>query len=150
MNSLCCIGRWLQVADADPRARTLMMRHYSARHYRDARRRTKFIGPGEYLALMTVTCDALFVWRYFLDDAIPRQDGINCSVFRNEGPLLSSLLIREADELAWVRWPGERHYTYVDSHKIKSTNPGYCFIMAGWRKAGITKGGLTILERMPC
>jgi hypothetical protein len=31
---------------------------------------------------------------------------VNCAVFRNEGPVLSSDLILEAEELAWGRWPG--------------------------------------------
>jgi len=46
------------------------------------------------------------------------------------------------------KWPGERLYTYVNSHKIRSTNPGYCFLRAGWRKCGMTKGGLIILEKL--
>ena len=49
---------------------------------------------------------------------------------------------------AWKRWPGERLYTYVDPKKIKSTNPGYCFKVCGWRKCGVTKHRkLHILER---
>ena len=52
----------------------------------------------------------------------------------------------QAVEIAWRRWPGERLFTYVNGGKIRSTNPGYCFLMAGWRKCGISKVGLTILE----
>lgn len=58
-------------------------------------------------------------------------------------------LIREADELAWQRWPGERHFTYVDDSKIRSSNPGYCFLKAGWQRAGRSKTNrLTLLERV--
>ena len=61
----------------------------------------------------------------------------------------SSALIEVADYLAWLRWPGERHYTYVDPTEIRSTNPGFCFIKAGWRRCGMSKAGLHILERLP-
>jgi len=99
--------------------------------------------------LVTFGYDALFVWRKFIDDAIPKQTGVNCAVFRNESSALSSVLIREADEIAEARWPGERRYTYVNADKIRSTNPGCCFKLAGWQTCGRTKGGLVILERLP-
>ncbi len=139
-------GHWIEVKDGDDRARALMCRHYSARHYTDGRKRTLFVGPGEKMVLLTEDCAALFVWRKFIDDAQPKQEGVNCAVFRNEGQLLSSELIREACEMAWQRWPGERLYTYVNSKKIKSTNPGYCFLRAGFKKCGTTKGGLVSLQ----
>ena len=77
------------------------------------------------------------------------QTGINCAVFRNESSMLSSDLVREADELAWQKWPGQRHYTYVAPNKVASAHPGYCFKKAGWRKCGTSKGGLVILEVLP-
>ena len=95
-----------------------------------------------------MNCDALFVWRKFI--SADGQQGVNCSVFRNESPIQSSLLIREACDFAWRRWPGERLYTYVKAEAVKSINPGYCFIKAGWRKCGITKvNKLLIFEIMP-
>ena len=74
------------------------------------------------------------------------QPGVYCPVFRNEGPVRSSDLIRAAMELAWFRWPGERLFTYVDPGLVRSTNPGYCFLMAGWRKCGRSGRGLVLLE----
>ena len=67
-------------------------------------------------------------------------------MFRNEGPALSSRLIREGMEVAWGCWPGERLYTYVDARAVGWTNqaghnPGYCFLRAGWRRYGRTGGG---------
>ena len=98
------------------------------------------------MVLMTLDCDALFVWRKFIDDSGER--GVNCAVFRNEGPILSSTLILEAEQLAWGRWPGERLYTYVDARKIRSTNPGYCFLMAGWRRMDYrTANGKRVLAK---
>jgi hypothetical protein len=71
-------------------------------------------------------------------------------VFRNEGAGLSSDLVREADELAWQRWPNEpRHFTYVDASKIRpKRDPGRCFLRAGWQRAGQSKNGLVLLERV--
>lgn len=137
---------WIPVRDGDATCRAIFNRHYSRRRYTDGRRPKLFVGPGEKIVLRTADARALFVWRKFLDAAIPRQEGVSCAVFRNEGNMLSSELIRHAMRHAWHRWPGERLYTYVNPRKIRSTNPGYCFLAAGWRRAGTTKGGLLILE----
>ena len=140
---------WTRRRDGDPTVRALYERHYSCHHYRDGRRPAKTVGPGEYIVLMTDEADALFVWRKFIDAS--GQTGINCAVFRNEtgGRLLSSELILDAERYARDKWPGERFYTYVDARKILSPNPGYCFIMAGWKRVGKTKGGLDILAKEP-
>ena len=140
---------WFPIPDGSPQGRSILDRHYSARHYRDGRKPRLFIGPGQKMALITTDGLALFAWRKFKNDA--GEIGVNCAIFHNEGPELSSLLILEAEQLAWSRWPGERLYTYVNARKIKSSNPGYCFKMAGWRVCGKTKDkGLLILEKLPC
>ena len=132
----------------DPRALFLYNRHYSAYRYRDGRRRRLFVGPGEKLVLLTPLSDALFVWRKFRP--MDAQRGVNAAVFRNESDIRASDLIREACALAWRRWPGERLYTYVEDGSVRSTNPGCCFLKAGWRRCGRNKDGrLTILERLP-
>lgn len=95
--------------------------------------------------LRTDAGDAMFVWRKFIDDS--GQSGVNCAVFRNEGGVLSSELIRQADAVADHAWPSQRHYTFVSAPDVRSINPGFCFIAAGWRRCGMTKGGLLILER---
>ncbi len=146
---------WLPTKDGDVRAFDLFRRHYTFRPYADRRRadsgyrnRFQFVGPGEKMVLLTADCQALFVWRKFIDDS--GQTGVNCAVFRNEGSELSSRLILEAEHLAWGRWPGERLYTYVNQDKVKSSNPGYCFKKAGWQKCGHTKvKQLLILEKFP-
>ena len=101
-------GYWLSIKDGDPRAYTLFQKHYSYRNYRDGRRRiygyrNRFLicGPGEKLVLLTADSDALFVWRKFISR--DSQTGVNCAVFRNESPTLSSLLIHEACAIAWQR-----------------------------------------------
>ena len=137
---------WLVIADGDDTGRDLFQAHYSYRPYADGRRPKLFVGPGEKLALLWPDATALFVWRKFISG--DGQQGVNCAVFRNEGEARSSDLIRAADAIADARWPGERHYTYVNPRKVRSTNPGFCFIAAGWRRCGVTKHNrLLILER---
>lgn len=139
---------WLQAKDGDLSGRSLFRRHYSYKPYRDGRDPALFVGPGEKMVLLTQDCKALFVWRKFISG--DGQQGVNCAVFRNESAALASDLIREADQVAWERWPGERHYTYVNSKKVRSTNPGYCFLMAGWKRCGVTKWNkLLIFEILP-
>jgi hypothetical protein len=146
---------WRYGRDADPTARAIFDRHYSRRRYRDGRRPAKFIGPGQYMLLLTPEADALFVWRKFISD--DGQEGINCAIFRNEGKRLSSLLILDAEQRAWQRWPCERLYTYVNPKKLTVRKcrgreycpwpPGRCFIEAGWNYCGRTQKGLLIFEK---
>ena len=137
---------WLVIRDGNDTARKLFDRHYSRYFYADGRKPKLFVGPGEKMVLMTPDQSALFVWRKFQDAS--GQKGINCAVFRNEGNLLSSFLILEAEKAARSRWGNERLYTYINPRKIRSANPGYCFKMAGWLLCGKTKKrGLLILEK---
>ena len=136
-------GPWVRVRDGNDLGRSIFDRHYSRRRYRDGLNPKLYVGPGEKMVLVHETGRALFVWRKFIDAS--GQRGVNCAVFRNEGAGISSELIREADDCAWRRWPGERLYTYVRPDAVCSTNPGYCFLAAGWHHVGWTQGGLRIL-----
>lgn len=146
---------WLAIKDGDPRAFALFRRHYSFQDYKDGRRqrlnnrnRHLIVGPGEKIVMITPEADALFVWRKFVDKS--GQTGVNNACFRNESDILSSQLIIEAEQLAWQRWPGQRLYTYVDARSIQSSNPGYCYQIAGWQKCGLTKSRkLIVLEKFP-
>lgn len=138
---------WWLTKDGDRACLALYERHYSAYRYADGRTRRLFVGPGEKVVLRTDAGDAFFIWRRFIDAS--GQQGINCAAFRNEGAHRSSELIRQADAIADCLWPDCRHYTYVDSTRVASRNPGYCFLAAGWQRCGFTKGGLIVLERNP-
>lgn len=148
---------WIRVLDGNHAARTLFDRHYSRYHYRDGRKPKLFIGPGFKVALVTPDARAVFVWRKF--KSADGQQGVNCAIFRNEGPLRSSDLIRLADDIAFNEWPGERHYTYVNAAKLSTRKRRHaeycpypverCFIEAGWQHCGRTKyRKLHILERL--
>ena len=143
---------WWLTKDGDADCLALYEKHYSAHRYADGRVRKLFCGPGEKVVLRTIDGAAFFVWRQFRDDCIDqrtgeRQDGINCAAFRNEGTHQSSELVRQADAIADCIWPDRRHYTYVNAKRIQSANPGFCFKRAGWKRCGVTKGGLLVLER---
>jgi hypothetical protein len=126
---------WMETHDADPHARALADRHYS----RKTRGATHFCGPGEKMVLITPDYRALFVWR---KNRVrwDGQEGVECTIFRNEGAHISSELIKEAVRLAKKRWPGARLFTYVWPSAIKSTDPGFCFKRAGWRVVGWNRG----------
>lgn len=139
---------WLRVGKRDPRAVGLYGRHYSAAAGVSARARlgAGIVAPGESVTLLTADCSALFVW---VRQAYG-QVGVNCAVFRNEGRALSSDLILAAEAIAWARWPGERLFTYIDPARVRSSNPGYCFLCAGWVRCGWSKRrGYLILEKIP-
>lgn len=138
-------NHWMQCGDGFLPALLIYERHYSCRKYKDGRVRKLFVGPGEKEVLITPEYDALFVWRKFIDAS--GQQGINCSIFRNESSKLSSELILHAEAFAVNRWPGERLYTYVSTTKIRSVNHGCCFKKAGWSKCGVTKNGLLIFHK---
>jgi len=150
------LATWVPVLDGDAVAVTMYERHYSAARglaRRRARGTTLFLGPGQKLVLMTPCRRALFAWRrerYRRDGQI----GVECAIFRNEGAGLSSELISSADLIADRRWPGVRHFTFVDPaetarRRSRGGAPGQCFIHAGWRQCGETASrGLKILERL--
>lgn len=128
---------WRECRDGDEAARAIFRRHYSYRPYADKRDPLLFCGPGQKIVMITENADALFVWRKF--ESGDGQQGVNCSVFRNESATKASLLILEAESVAWQRWPGERLFTYVNPRKLASEVPGYCFRRARWKSCGITK-----------
>jgi len=148
MNALLPLATWVPILDGDRIAADIYNAHYSSERSRERRRARGtllILGPGQKLLLATPCRRALFAWRKFIGDA--GQDGVNCAIFSNRGAGRSSDLIRAADAIADRRWPGERHYTYVDPAHV-SANPGFCFKMAGWRFCGRTKSrGLHILAR---
>lgn len=154
---------WVYSKDANPTARAIFETHYSYRPYADGRRPRHFVGPGEKMVLLTPNADALFVWRKFISG--DGQEGVNCSAFHNDSPVLSSNLILAAESLARERWPVERFYTYVNPKKLHTARrrvkgeasaeycpwpPGRCFLEAGWRLCGKTKHNrLLIFEKLP-
>jgi hypothetical protein len=136
---------WYLTKDGDLSCLALFRRHYSCRNRQP--KQNQFVGPGEHIVLRTDDGDAVFVWRaaeYRRDG----QEGVECSLFRNESAHRSSALIGQACRVADFCWPGRRQYTFVDSKAVRSTNPGYCFIAAGWKRSGMSASGLLVFEHL--
>ena len=130
---------WVISRDMNPIAQKLADRHYSRENPGSKK---GFIGPGEKIVLLSSDGKALFAWlRQDPELRLDHIDGVNCTIFRNEGPVLSSKLILEAEKFAHDRWPGLKLFTYVSKEKVKSQNPGWCFMKAGWKPAGENKSG---------
>lgn len=128
----------------DPEMSEMADRHYS-RRTPGAR---QFCYSGRKLVLRNTEGTVLWVWMF--PDATLRMDnqtGYNCAIFRNESDRKSSEIILEAEGFAIAKWGPNRAYTFVDSRKIKSTNPGCCYKKAGWKFEGMTKGGKHIFAK---
>ncbi len=126
------VGAWRVTNRLDPAALALGDRHYSRRRPGSGQ-----LGPpGRKLTF--VTPDETAVWLTHWPLAGLGRDGLDawrCSIFRNEGPALSSTLILAAMELTERLWgdpPPDGWLTFVDTRKVRSRNPGYCFKQAGW------------------
>lgn len=137
-------GTLVRTTPFDQEVRLLADRHYS-RRTPGAR---QFAYSGRKLVLRDEAATVLWVWMY--PDPAMRMDGqtgYNCAIFRNESDRRSSDIILEAEELAIAKWGLGRMYTYVDPKHVKSSNPGYCYLKAGWHSHGWSKGGKRLLVK---
>lgn len=148
---------WLITDRGDDAARRLVDGETTggAPHYsRKTPGSRQFTRTGENL--VAITSDHLAVWVSFRPAPYwTRQDGrrgVECAVFRNEGPVRSSVLIREAVQLTWAMWcaPGpDGLFTFVNAPRVvRGSNgiAGYCYRRAGWRHVGSSRRGLLIFR----
>jgi hypothetical protein len=73
-------------------------------------------------------------------------------IFRKEGDGVASEMIRHAVAHTRDRWPEVPHLglvTFIDPRHVRSRNPGYCYLMAGFRRVGRTAKGLHVLQLAP-
>ena len=137
-------GPWPLTHKGDRACRLLADRHYSRQHVGAP----MFTRPGRNLVLRTARGDAVWVtWQGIRDDGLRAWE---CAIFRNENQHLSSVMIRAAVEATIAEWgqpPPDGIITYVDSSKVRSANPGFCFLSAGFRRIGRSrKRGLVLLQ----
>lgn len=141
---------WFRSWRADPAVRTLADRHYS----RKTIGATQFAPPGRNLTLRTFDADAGWVTSWPLPEYVdhPWGDCWTCTLFRNEGPVLSSHLVREAMAATAHVFAGEYptggFLTFVDASRVRpKRDPGRCFRRAGFEHIGFTKDrGLVVLR----
>lgn len=113
--------------------------------------------PGQTLVLLTP--DALAVWGWWRPhpdsglSSMNGMDGWTCTIFRNEGSVLSSLLVLDAEraliETGHDIGP-DGLLTYVWDKRVRSVNPGACFKHAGWKVKGRSADRRkTLLQKFP-
>ena len=143
---------WVVSWRADPIVRALADRHYS----RQSVGHPQFVAPGACLVLRTLAGDAGWVTSWPLARMARHGygDAWVCTLFRNEGEILSSELITEAVAAtrAWfVEAPAGGMITFVDETKIRrKRDPGRCFRRAGFIPVGRTKDkDLVVLQLLP-
>lgn len=132
-----------QVSPGDAGVRALALRHYSVK-----RGGKSWWSPAKTLCLTNIDRTILFVWQRPLPEyRKDGQTGYNCTLFRNEDSRLSSDIILEAERIVVEAWGPARAYTYVDPGKVQSSNPGYCYLRAGWHRRGKSLSGKVLLEK---
>lgn len=149
---------WHKSNRADPRARAVADRHYN----RQKPGTPQFVPPGRCCVFYTAVDgkEAFWVTSYpfpqYVRHAWP--GAWICSAFRNEGAGISSDLIRQAVAAtrACMGEPPELGMvTFIDRKKVKPTKVrgkdtwGYTYKKAGFRYAGMTKGGLLAFQLLP-
>lgn len=141
--------RWIRSHRFDPVGVQLADRHYNRRKIGSP----QFVPPGRCVVLTSLDGRAVWVTSWPFAEYVKHAWAgawVN-SLFRNESEYLSSELIREAIAATRAIWepPPLGIVTFVDSRKIRSTNPGYCYLMAGFSRVGQTKKGLEALQMLP-
>ena len=142
---------WVRTKKFDKDACALADRHYSRRKVGAP----QFMPPGQTIVLITPAKDAVFGWwRPHPDTGITplnKLDGWTCTIFRNESSAKSSELILAAEHellLSGHDVGPDGLLTYVWDAKVASSNPGYCFIKAGWeRRSRSADGKKTLLSK---
>ncbi len=140
---------WRLSHRGDPVAAALADRHYS----RQSPGAAQFVPPGRCIVLLTrfrPTAVWVTSWQGFVDHDWP--NAWVCSLFRNEDCRRSSWLIESAVAATrgiWGTAPERGFITFVDPSKVRrKRDPGRCFLRAGWRRVGETKGGLVVLQQL--
>lgn len=135
---------------ADPVARAIADRHYNRQKIGAA----QFVPPGRCLVL-TTPGPALWITSWpFAEYVKHRWAGawVNSAFRREGGPEQASDLIRAAVAATRAKWPEVPDLgmvTFVTPSKVRSTNPGYCYLMAGFEPDGFTQGGLPAFRMRP-
>lgn len=138
----------------DPPAVKIADRHYNRRKPGTP----QFMPPGRCIVL--VSDDAVWgtSWPFgqYVRHAWPGA-WVN-SLFRNEGDERASDLIRDAvaaTRSIYLDAPAIGMVTFVDPEKVRPTRRrgediyGYCYLKAGFRHVGFTKGGLWAWQLLP-
>ena len=141
---------WQLSFRADQTARQIADRHYNRQKIGSM----QFVPPGSCIVL-SIPGQAVWVTSVPIARYVKHQwaGAWMNSLFRRESGPLASQLIREA--IACTRWkygepPELGMVTFIDTRRVlRKRDPGRCYLRAGFRKVGHTKGGLLALQMLP-
>ena len=143
--------QWVVSHRASDHARPLADRHYNRQNIGAI----GFVPPGRCFVLQTSCGRALWVTSWPFARYTKHAWGgawVN-SMFRNEGAGLASELIRAAVAATRAQWPQVPDLgmiTFVDADKVRhKRDPGRCYLRAGFKRVGETKGGLLTFQMLP-
>lgn len=142
---------WCRSHRADPDVLPLADRHYNRQKVGSP----QFCPPGRCLVFKTAALDAFWVTSWPFAEYVKHAwaGAWVCSAFRNESGHLSSELIRQAVAATLAEYgdaPALGMVTFVDTTKTRrKRDPGRCYLRAGFRNVGRTKGGLVALQLLP-
>lgn len=115
----------------------------------------QFVPPGRCVVFVSECGRAVWTTSWPFAEYVKHAWGgawVN-SIFRNEGAGLSSDLIRQAIAATLAEWPNPPDkgiVTFVDAEKVRhKRDPGRCYLKAGFKRVGETKGGLVALQLLP-
>ena len=129
---------WTRTKKFDSECAAMADRHYSRRTVGSP----QFMPPGQTIVLKAP--NAVFGWwRPDPSKGFKQMNGLEgwtCTIFRNESTAKSSEMILEAEfaltEFAGADCGPDGMITYVWDKRVRSSNPGCCFKIAGWKVAG--------------
>lgn len=141
---------WIRSHRFDPISCKIADRHYNRQKIGSP----QFVPPGRCLVMRTFDGDAFWVTSWPFAEYVKHDwpGAWMCSAFRNESEHLSSEMIVRAVAHTRSEWepPDLGMVTFVDESKVRSKrDPGYCYLMAGFKVCGRTKGGLLALQLLP-
>jgi hypothetical protein len=147
--------RWLLSHRADTRALPLADRHYNRRKIGSP----QFVPPGRCLVLLSDCERALWVTSWPFAEYVKHAWAgawVN-SLFRSESAGIASELILQAIAVTRSIWepPELGMITFVDpkhvaAKKVRGQSVhGYCYLKAGFKHVGYTKGGLWAWQMLP-
>jgi hypothetical protein len=145
---------------ADPECLPVVDQHYS----RQKPGTPQFVPPGRCIVLKAMDRgEVKAVWvtgwpetRYVKHEWAGAW--VNNVFAKVGGPWLASEMIRAAVAVSrWIaagldNWgipPALGLVSFVDASKVRSRNPGYCYLCAGFTRVGMTKGGLISYQMLP-
>lgn len=147
---------WRKSDRFDREALPLADRHYNRRKVGSP----QFVPPGRCFVLLSDCRRAVWVtsWPFaeYVRHAWPGA-WVN-SLFRREGGCKASEMIRQAIAHTRHQWPNVPELgmvSFVDPKKVKPTmvrgKPiyGFCYLKAGFKHVGYTKGGLWAWQMLP-